>query len=672
MTAAPTNPYLTVFDTETWRITPGLLAPPLVVGAFLYGGEGKAAFLMPPESTLDEVERLLDDPDAILVGQNVAYDFGVCVHARPRLLPKVFAAYDAGRVRDIRIRDKLLLLARGEMKTEGKPTKFSLEDIVRRRFDVDLSEEKGDEDAWRLRYSELDGIPIAEWPEAAREYPKHDVEWTLKVYLDQEREAGPLARSTANLADLDTGVFLDEARQTRAAWALHLMAMWGVRTDATAVAALEKAVEEHVDGVDVRLHKLGFLKPKRQKNEETGLHEVVMAKDTKFLQAKVAAYFESKGVAVPKTAPSSKFPQGQVKTDEDTLEMCDDPELSLLVERGAYQKVKSVWLRFLQQGTSGPVCPGWNEMVENGRTSAQKPPVQQPHRKGGLRSCFVPRKGFWYLSADYSTLELCAWSQVCLDTLGFSDMADAIRNDVDLHVDMGAEILQAEGKDVDYETLNAARKAGEAWAKDARQLAKAANFGLPGGLGPDTFIVYARSQYGVILDRPRAVTIKQAWLRKWKQAQPYFDLISSGSPYGGEFRVRQLRSHRVRGGCTFTTGANTFFSGLASDGAKEAMWRIAKACYSEESSPLYGCRPVLFLHDEFILEVPADPDRAHAAHLELLRHMVEGMQVFIPDVPIKAEPTLMARWYKEGEPVYDAHGRLTLWEPKPKKSEEAT
>ena len=37
-----------------------------------------------------------------------------------------------------------------------------------------------------------------------------------------------------------------------------------------------------------------------------------------------------------------------------------------------------------------------------------------------------------------------------------------------------------------------------------------------------------------------------------------------------------------------------------------------------------------------------------------------------PDVPVKTEPTIMARWFKEAEPVWGADGVLELWEPQEK------
>ena len=43
---------------------------------------------------------------------------------------------------------------------------------------------------------------------------------------------------------------------------------------------------------------------------------------------------------------------------------------------------------------------------------------------------------------------------------------------------------------------------------------------------------------------------------------------------------------------------------------------------------------------------------------------VEGMQKFVPDVPVAVEPTLMKRWHKEAGPVYDAKSRLVPWDPR--------
>lgn len=57
---------------------------------------------------------------------------------------------------------------------------------------------------------------------------------------------------------------------------------------------------------------------------------------------------------------------------------------------------------------------------------------------------------------------------------------------------------------------------------------------------------------------------------------------------------------------TFTQAANTMFQGLTSDGAKAAMWEVARRQFTEPKSALYGTRNVNFIHDELIAECRED------------------------------------------------------------------
>ena len=661
-------------DTETYLITPGILAPPLVCVSFATqaaDGSVNPPGLLAREAGLDFVEGLLADEDIHLAIHNAAFDLAVFCGERPSLIPAVFAAYDAGRIRCTKVRDQMLLNARGEMRADedGQKTGFTLSDVVQRRFSVDLSDSKDAPDAWRLRYGELDGVPLGDWPDEAKTYAKDDAKWHLAVFLDQARE------TPAHL--------VDEPGQTRAAFALHLMSMYGVLTDGVAVDALETHLSTVVDAANEKLKASGILKGKATKKRDTGLIEVAWSKDTLKIKGLVEAGFAGRGEPAPRTGATEKFPDGQVKMDEETLRGAGHPDLLVLADSSADSKLLTTYVPALkgldsngrQRGLVLPgrgwlIQPGYNVLVSSGRTSAYQPNTQNPPRRGGVRECFVPRPGYWYLSVDYSFIELCTWAQTCIDIRGFSKMSEAILAGMDPHVDMGVEILRAEGhpamtyKDGDYDIVNKARKAGEKWAKDARQLAKAANFGLPGGLGAATFGAYAKATYDVVISEEKAKDLKRIWRGKWLEADAYFSHVSSlqMDANGQEFAVTLPRTGFVRGGCTFTSGCNTYFQGLAARGAKEAMWQIAKACYLD-AGPLYGCRPVLFLHDEFILEVPAEPAAAHSAAEALSTLMVAGMRTFVPDVPIKTEPSLMKRWYKDAEPVY-VDGMLVPWEPK--------
>jgi hypothetical protein len=115
-----------------------------------------------------------------------------------------------------------------------------------------------------------------------------------------------------------------------------------------------------------------------------------------------------------------------------------------------------------------------------------------------------------------------------------------------------------------------------------------------------------------------------------------------------------------RNGSVFITG-NTLFQGLTADAAKAAMFEVSKACYTVKSSPLYGCRPVLFVHDELIVE--ARKEQAAEAAKELERIMVEVYQRYTPDVKITADAHLMDSWSKDAEATFDERGKLVPWQP---------
>jgi hypothetical protein len=213
------------------------------------------------------------------------------------------------------------------------------------------------------------------------------------------------------------------------------------------------------------------------------------------------------------------------------------------------------------------------------------------------------------------------------------------------------------------------------------------NFGFPGGMGPDSFVEFARANYGVLITADKARQLKPVWLRKWSEMVLYLRYMGQpGRPatnlgkrirwehpepeMQGKSRIEQLRSGRVRGGCGYNDGCNTLFQGMAADGAKRAGWMIFKECYLEDPyrdgkgpTALFGSRLVLFLHDEFVLET-RDNENAPLAAARLAHLMITGMKHFTPDVKVKADPLLMRRWYKDAEPKFNAEGVLIPWEPK--------
>src|SRR5207249_892193 len=104
----------------------------------------------------------------------------------------------------------------------------------------------------------------------------------------------------------------------------------------------------------------------------------------------------------------------------------------------------------------------------------------------------------------------------------------------------------------------------------------------PGGMGAERMVDYLKAS-GTILDPDRNLAVTKAkqyieeWHAAWPEMREYFDKVSSFvGPVEGT--IVQLRSLRKRGRCGFTDGANTFFQGLAADGAKDALWRVSEEC----------------------------------------------------------------------------------------------
>jgi DNA polymerase-1 len=228
-------------------------------------------------------------------------------------------------------------------------------------------------------------------------------------------------------------------------------------------------------------------------------------------------------------------------------------------------------------------------------------------------------------------------------------------------------LLQAAGGSAprDYAEALAWKKAGRLEIKEARQQAKALNFGLPGMMGVPKFRIYAWKSYRVRFTEEQAHELKALWLAEYVEQRPYWAWVDRATANGA---LQQFVSKRVRGRVSGPAAANTIFQGLAADGAKFAAVLLSAAGYTgeipydvpstvQEAAAVYhGCRPVLFLHDEVIAEVPEEKATICAEAQSTI--MKYAMTLHVPDVRIGCKPVLMRRWAKGIDPTYAADGTL--------------
>jgi DNA polymerase I-like protein with 3'-5' exonuclease and polymerase domains len=550
----------------------------------------------------------------VIVGHNIAYDMAVLANHDPRLLPLIFAAYEARAIYDTMLCEQLFDIARGALR-RGR---YSLDALAQSYLHRAL-----DKSTWRMRYGTLLDTPIADWPEGARQYAKEDARTTYDVFQ-------------AQLAlDTDGNSWLTNApEQAKYAFSIHLMCVWGIRTDPQRVSALRLDLVAAQELLAQQLLAAGLLR-----HEKKGL-----VKNQKVLQDWVALAYRG-------TPPCT--PKGGVAIDRAALMATGDPTLKAYAEYVANEKLLSTYIPVLEEGITHPINASFR-LVETGRRGATKN-MQTPPKKEGVRECYVPRPGYVFCSSDYDSLELRALAQVNLDLFGKSPLADLYRADpnADPHTKFAAENFLR----IDYDEGIKRKKAKDPELLRFRQAAKAYNFGLPGGLGAEKFVSFARDQYGYELTLAEAQHGKAQWLRTWHM-QPFFDYVSHRVQFHGW--IEQLRSRRIRGDIGFCDAANSYFQGLAADGACEAHFQVSWACYAKPDSPLFGSRIVNFLHDELFLEIPEH--RASSAAVELSRIMNDSMMRFTPDIPITTSPALMRHWSKKADSVYTDQGELAVWE----------
>lgn len=620
------------FDCESFLIGPARLVPPMV--CLSYWDSHNCRDLL--HAKFDR-QRIRDAAYAVLVsnvlivGLNVAYDLAILANEFPELLPLIFAAYENDRVVEVSVAQKLVDLMhghfRGKYDAQGKwiEHKYSLAAVVQRHFGVEM-----DKSQHRLVYGTLFDVPLAQWNSGQQQYALDDSFYALEVWkkLDIPENQNAL---------------IDVFRQSRSAWWLQLMMAWGFAVDGEHISNLKAQMIKERDALCSKLRAHGLVKWDNKR-------------DTKAAKARLELACAAKGIPLKKTEGDD------TSIDE---EACLDSGDPILKDYARYTSVIGVLnkdIAALEPAAKAgvPIQSRFDELIETGRVSCSGGKKKKPkkgegpklvhtfqlhnvRREPGVRESFIGRPGTALLSVDYKMFELCTWAQVCMYICGFSELGKVLNAKRDVHLDLGAQILE-----ISYE--DALLRKSEPQVKDARQMSKPANFGFPGGMGWKAFKVWAKANYGIVLTDEQAQRLHALWKNRWTEHKPYFAHVGALVGRADFGTVMHVTSKRLRAGVPYTVACNSYFQGLAADCMKDAGFWLAYACYVDKNSVLYGCRIVNSIHDEFILEVPIAI--AHECSMEVVRIMEEAGRRWCPDVPPEAEPALMHHWMKAAEPVW--------------------
>ncbi|MCP4897866.1 MAG: hypothetical protein GY906_12915 [bacterium] len=689
-------------DTETDLMGAGNVIPNLICATTatrLDSGAYETGILGNGDDNLfPMLEWLLTDDDIELVFHNAAFDLTVICKKYPQLFPAVFTALEKGRVFDTQIREKLLNLSTtGDLKFITAPDgtnrrlNYKLMTLETKYIGIERGHQKEGEDIWRLNFKDLDGLPASEYPEDAAEYAIADAVGTLQVFEAQEQRCDGATAGPGSMAT--------QEYQAGADFALMLMTGWGMMTDPEEKAKIEAMLARELapDKLNL-LVESGILRPgtppapykNKAKNKDGTLKLTKGTKESinkKKLGELVVDVCKQHGLDFKPTDSTKGHENPKPSTDAEVM-MDLAPKNATLAQYQHRQKLqKLVTTELPRMGNGGTVHPQFDVLKETSRTSSYAsdlyPSLNIQNIDYRVRNCFVAREGKVLLSCDYASLELVTLAQKLYNLFGQSRLMDLINDGVDAHAFLGSALaynlhedfretcgeegVQSE-MDVYKVFLNCKNSPSEdvrAFFKHWRTFAKPTGLGFPGGLGPATFVTYAKATFNVTCTEEMAHQLRNIWHATYPEMKPYFEWINTHceDPNNPEAYAYNTPLGAYRAGASYCAAANgAALQSPAAEGGKVATFEVQRGCYDKTmESCLYGCRGLGFIHDELLMELPRD-NFMHERACEVERIMVQSMSSIVTDVRVKAEPALMLRWDKRADQVFK-DGRLTIWTP---------
>jgi DNA polymerase-1 len=317
-------------------------------------------------------------------------------------------------------------------------------------------------------------------------------------------------------------------------------------------------------------------------------------------------------------------------TDVKVLEALQgkNPLIDTILEHRKLAKLQSTYLdglKPLRNPKTGRIHTHFQQTVTvTGRLSSTDPNLQNiPTRTDEgkqIRRIFVPGSGYDYLlSCDYSQVELRILACIAQDEL----LLQAFKEGQDIHAHTAAEVFGVPLEEV---------------TSQMRSRAKAVNFG----------IVYGISDFGLAnqlkVTRKEAAGYIESYFARYTGVKRYMESIVATAREQGYVSTLMgrrrylpdirssnfnLRSFAER------TAINTPIQGTAADIMKQAMLAVQRAL----NEAGLRSRILLQVHDELLLEVPAD-EREQAA--ELVRREMENAARL--EIPLLAEVNFGTDW----------------------------
>jgi DNA polymerase I len=522
-----------------------------------------------------------------LVGHNVSFDAKMLLANRIEI--------PAENLVDTMLMSGLVLRGVADTRREGS-RRPPLAEAVKEAFGLELPKQSQVSPWWRDRlteeqiaYAALDAVMSLRLATALQ--PRLD---RLPVGPDSERLVDRLCRAVMPVARMElTGVALnrDELAKQADAWSQDL------------------------ETLSAQIAKLGIVNPSSPAQIASWLcrelHRVDDVDGTSLLSA------------WPRTG------SGELSTKAKHLRRLLDvlPETALLVRYSVLAQLQSNFGDKLINRISAQTGRLHGSFLiaaaKSGRFSSANPNLQNIPKSKAVRSVFSATPGKTLVVADYSQLELRVMAEIAKDQV----MTEAYRNGLDLHAVTAAGMMDLKPQEFDAENLI---------HKEARQKAKAVNFGVIYGSGPGGLRKLARDEYNLQITIEEARSVIDRFLAtypgvaRWQREQENRSRQTmTASTAGG--RIYRF-AWEPRGEYSRNLALNLPIQGTAAEIAIEALIRIDVRL---RASLPGKAQLVLQVHDEFVVEVEGDEAVVLATKSIVEQEMIAAFEALLPGAPTK-------------------------------------
>ena len=335
--------------------------------------------------------------------------------------------------------------------------------------------------------------------------------------------------------------------------------------------------------------------------------------------------FNGLGLPAPR-----KTKGGQASTSQQTLEKLagQHPVVDSILQYRKLEKMRSTYLDPLPRlvDPQGRIHTTFNQKATaTGRLSSSNPNLQNIPVRGPLgkrmRSCFIAGPGRLLVSADYSQVELRVLAHVSQDPA----LLEAFRNGEDIHARTAALVYDLPPDQV---------------SPDQRRNAKTINFGLIYGMGAQKLAQELK------ISTTQAKDFIARYFERLQGLKEFYEGVEASArkhgfvtTLGGRRRLLpDINSASGQAAALARRQAiNTVIQGSAADIIKLAMLAVAR----DERLRELDARLLLQVHDELLLEVPADAAEEAGALVARLMQDVCPAGNHVSDRPMRSQGVLL-------------------------------